>query len=493
MSIAKKPETTPPLRNILLSGSAWMVAVRWVVRGLGAVNVVVLARLLTPEDFGVVAMATAVVGLSRVFFELGVDYALIRNADATDSDFHAAWSIRLLQSIAVAAVLVLVAPYAVLYYDDHRVAPLLWVLAVSVIIQGLTNIGIVSFRKDLEFDKEFKYLVVAKVLSIGITISLALVLRSYWALVLGILAAYVVECVLSYFFHPFRPKLRFTGARAIWSFSKWVAVLQTANYLSANFDRLLLGGLLAPGRLGHYTVGVELSQMAATEITAPISRAIVPGLAKLQTDPKRLRTAFLKSLGATAIVTVPVSIGFALVAKEFVPIVLGAQWTPAIAIVQVASVHLMFTTLGTVASNISLVTGHISTLATLSVVRTAIFLSLFYIAFDWAGVLGILYIKIALAAALSIAILGMISRTHHVPPRAIVSQIWRPLTSSATMAFCILAFTTNIDGTPMSILGIKIVFGAAIYIVTNVTLWRMFGHQDDIENEILKLLKKLVY
>ena len=112
-----------------------MVGLRWSLRLLGAVNIAILARLLTPSDFGVVAMATAVVGLSKVFFEFGVDYALIRKNDATEDHFHAAWSIRLLQSFALATVLVVAAPYAAAHFDDPRVPSLLWVLAGGVIIQ----------------------------------------------------------------------------------------------------------------------------------------------------------------------------------------------------------------------------------------------------------------------------------------------------------------------------------------------------------------------
>ena len=307
--MTEQPSNTPPppLRGALLLGSVWMLGVRWALRLLGAINIAIIARLLTPEDFGVVAMATAVVGLSKVFFELGVDFALIQKVDARTEHFNAAWSIRLLQAIALAATLVLIGPFVESYYNDPRVVPILGVLALSVLVQGLTNIGVVSFRKDLNFHKEFHFLVWSKFLSVGATIIIAFALRSYWALVIGILLGNFIQCVLSYLLHPFRPKISFAAAGDIWSFSKWMVVLQISDYVTLKFDRILIGGLVTPARLGHYTIGTELAQMATTELVSPVSRALVPGLAKLQSHPQRLRAAYLKTLAATALVTLPIA------------------------------------------------------------------------------------------------------------------------------------------------------------------------------------------
>lgn len=467
-----------------------MVGLRWSLRLLGAVNIAILARLLTPSDFGVVAMATAVVGLSKVFFEFGVDYALIRKNDATEDHFHAAWSIRLLQSFALATVLVVASPYAAAHFDDPRVTSLLWVLAGGVIVQGLSNIGVISFRKELEFDKEFRFLVLSKFLSIGLTITIAFILRSYWALVIGIVAANTIECLLSYRFHPFRPRFSMAAAGDIWSFSKWMMVLHFSNYLTSRFDRMLLGGLVPAGRLGHYTMGIELSQMAATELVAPVSRAIVPGLAKLQVDPKRLRTAFLKTLGATAIVTIPASVGFAVVADEVIPIALGEQWVDAIAVAQVASIHLMFVTLGSAASNISLITGHISKLVALSAIRATLFLSAFLTVFEWGEILGVLYLKLCLAFLMSSAVLTVVSKSHDIPLRKIVAQIWRPAVAATAMAAVILGTFGPADEASGLTLAAKVGVGGAVYVVANALLWRVFGGSGGIEDEVSRLFAK---
>ena len=485
----QKPNAAPPpLRNILLAGSLWMIGLRWVLRLLGVANIAILARLLTPGDFGVVAMATAVVGFSRVFFELGVDYALIRKNDATAMHFNAAWTIRLIQSICLAYLLIFIAPYASTYYEDPRVVPLLGVLAVSIVVQGLTNIGIVTFRKDLEFEKEFKFMVVSKLVSTAVTIAMALTLRSYWALVLGILAAYIIECSLSYAFHAFRPRLTLESGSEIWSFSKWIVILHILNYVTLRFDRILIGGLVPAARLGQYTMGVEVSQMATTELIAPISRAIVPGLAKLQSDAKRLRAAFLKTVGATTIVAFPAAVGLALVAPEVVPLFLGDQWIEAIAIVQIASIHLMMGTLGSAGTNLFLVAGDLSKLITLSAIRAVTFLLLFFPMFEWGGIQGVLYFKVVLATAMSFAVLATVSRIHVIPVRQIIGQIWRPMAGSAAMAACVVLMSASVPDAPMLALMYKTIIGGLIYTITVSTLWWLFGRSDGIESEVQNLI-----
>ncbi len=475
-----------------MSGSIWMVSLRWALRLLGVVNIAILARLLTPEDFGLVAMATAIVALTRVFFELGVDYALIRKADATSEHFDAAWTIRLVQCLCLSLFLLIISPHAAEYYSEPSIVDMLRVLAVGAIFQGLSNIGIVSFRKELEFGKEFRFAVVTKAVSIGTTIALAFTLRTYWALIFGILTANVVECVFSYLFHSYRPKVNFRSAGEIWSFSKWMITLQIANYFSSKFDRVLLGGAVPAAQLGHYTIGIEISQMTTSELVAPVSRALVPGLAKLQHVPKRLRTAFLKTLGATAIVTLPTGVGVILVADQLIPLALGHQWAPAIEITKIASIYLIFATLGSATLNIALVTGHISKVAILSLFRAIIFIILFFPLFNAAGVYGVLYLRTVITAVYVALLITFAARIHGIPIPSIISQLWRPALSSCAMAAVVTGWQPFSSGGLALILTTKILLGAAVYMATSLVLWKFFGRSADVENDIIELLSSRV-
>ena len=158
MSDAGPVAGPPPLRRTLIVGSLWMVGLRWAVKLFGLVNTMILARLLVPEDFGLTAMAMAVVAIVSVLFEFGVDYALIQKADATRDHFNAAWTIRLIQASLAALLVVACAPLAAAFYGEPRVVGIMFVLGGATLLRGFANIGVVAFRKELEFHKEFRFL-----------------------------------------------------------------------------------------------------------------------------------------------------------------------------------------------------------------------------------------------------------------------------------------------------------------------------------------------
>ena len=144
-------EDTANLGRQMAKGAAWMVAMRWSIRGIGIVSVVILARLLAPDDFGILAMAMIVVGFFGILTETYMDLALIRDAGATRSHYDTAWTLGVLQGMGVAAVVILIASPASSYFNDSRVELVIQVLALGIFIQGFENIGVVAFRKELDF------------------------------------------------------------------------------------------------------------------------------------------------------------------------------------------------------------------------------------------------------------------------------------------------------------------------------------------------------
>ena len=130
----------PSLRSAMVSGAAWMIAMRWIVRGIGLVSTVILVRLLAPEDFGLIAMAYLVVSLLEVLTSFGVDLALIQSSEASKEHFDTAWTIKLIQSASVALILAAISPLAAVYFEEPRVKPLMWFLCVGDFALGFTNI-----------------------------------------------------------------------------------------------------------------------------------------------------------------------------------------------------------------------------------------------------------------------------------------------------------------------------------------------------------------
>src|SRR5690349_1747934 len=133
------------LQRNLLYGSALMIAMRWSTRLLGLFSTLILVRLLTPDDFGVVAMAMVILGLLEVFTHTSVDLALIRDRDPSREHYDTAWTLEIVQAIGLAIALVVVAPWAARYFNDERVAPVIYALALRAVLGSFENIGVVAF------------------------------------------------------------------------------------------------------------------------------------------------------------------------------------------------------------------------------------------------------------------------------------------------------------------------------------------------------------
>src|SRR5512142_2255417 len=178
-------------------GAGWMILLRLADRGIGLASLAILARLLLPEDFGVVTLTVSFIALVGMFGQFGVDVALIQSPHPERKHYDAAWTINLCTAIVVSVLTVLLAGRAAAFFAEPRVQPIAWWLALANVIGALKNIGVVDFRKRLEFHKEFQYMFATRVMSAVTTALFALYWREDWALVAGALAQAVIGVGLS--------------------------------------------------------------------------------------------------------------------------------------------------------------------------------------------------------------------------------------------------------------------------------------------------------
>ena len=303
-----------------------MVGLRWSIRGIGLLSTMILARLLVPEDFGLVALATLFVRLLDVLTSFGVDMALIQRRDSSRAHYDTAWTIKIIQTAVVALLVILASPFAAEFFHEPRVTNLMLFVSISILISGLENIGIVVFRKELEFHKEFGYRVAIKLTRFCVTVALAFWLRSYWALVWASLITRIVGVVLSYVLQPYRPRISLSRFGDLWSFSQWMLVRNIGMYLRRRFDGFAVGRYFSAGPMGLYTLAKEIAEIPTTELVWPLSRFLFPSYVRLAHDPKRLGRAYLKSLSVTAMMAVPAGVGVALTAEPLVLVLLGERY-----------------------------------------------------------------------------------------------------------------------------------------------------------------------
>lgn len=477
-------------RTTVARGAILTVSMRWIDRLLGLVSTMILARLLVVEDFGLVAMAMVIVGLLDVLLDLGVGSALIQNRGADAEDFNTAWTLRLIQSITAAALLVVSAPFVAAYYSDARVEAILKVIAVTALVGGLENIGTVSFQRNMEFGRDLQFFLLKRIIGFVFGIAAALMLRSYWALVLGSLITRLAGVCISYWMSAFRPKASLARFEQIWSFSKWNLLASVGGYLNGGLGRFVIGKRENAATLGAFSVGEEIAMMPTSELLAPLGRVMFPVFAEARHDPPKMLHVLTLALAVQSLIAMPAGIGLALVADDAIPILLGLNWTSAVPFVQIIGLASIATALSHSGLYMLAALGRMKTVAAIAWARVVMLLLLVVVVFPDAGARGVAWSVLATAYA-GLVILHILAR--HVVAgfggRDTLRHIWRPLLATGIMAASVLAVSKLLDGAPaLPRLILQIGTGACSYTLIVFALWRFAGSPDGAERYLLDKL-----
>lgn len=303
---------------------------------------IVLARLLTPRDFGIMGVALLTLsGLNR-FTEIGLNSALIQQkAENVDDYLNTTWCLEAGRGILIVAGLFVLAPYIASFFDEPAATAPIRVIAISTLLFGFRNPAVVYFKKDLEFHKQFVYEVSGGFVQFIIGVSYALVSPTVWALVFASTAVSVNKFVLSYAMHEYRPwpSFDFEKAKELIQYGKWITGASIVGFLYSEGDDAFVGWLLTSTALGYYQYAYRIADTPSSEVSSVISQVTFPAYSRLQGDMDALRDGLLETLRFTSFITFPMAFGIALVAPSFVPAVLGSDWTPMITAMQILALY----------------------------------------------------------------------------------------------------------------------------------------------------------
>jgi len=487
-------QNTNSLFEEVLKGTKWYVAMRWCIRGLGFISSAVLARLLMPEDFGLVTTALVIFGFISLLFEFGVNWALIQNNKTTDEHFHTAWTIRLLQSLVVAMLLAIFSPLIAQAYGDVRLELICQILAVGALIRGVENIGTIKFQKDMKFSRDFLYNVTPKIISTFTTIGLAFYYKSYMALVVGTVLSNLILVIASYLAISFRPKFSFAEISDIWGFSQWILLRNIAQYISTQGDLVILSILATPTKIGYYKWGTELSFMAITEIQQPFTRALIPGLAKIKDDHDRLIASYLRALSMMTLITVPAALGFGAVAEELIPLFLGGgdKWLPVVPLIESLVFFSMCTSMYGISGSLLTISGNVKYTAYIYWIQALVTMVTIYPAFYIAGIQGVAFSRALIGIIMFIVISYLVVYKCHVTFSQIINVIWRPVLAGVVMFIALLNISELWGLSSWALLILKIILGAVFYILLVVFFWWLSGKPATFEETFIQKIKARV-
>lgn len=325
------------LSKKVVQGGMWIFGLRIINRGLGFVRTIILARLLVPEDFGLFGIAMLAIATLETFSQTGFQAALIQKKENVESYLDTAWTVSAIRSVLLFLILFFSAPLVATFFNLPQATLVIKVIAVSTLLSGFRNIGILFFQKELKFNKVFFYELSATLVDLTVAITLAFMLRNVWALVWGGLAANFVRLFMSYMLHKYRPRVRFRKSefKELFGFGKWILGSSILVFLATQGDDIFVGKMLGVTALGLYQMAYLISNLPATEIAHVVSQVTFPAYSKFQNDIQRLREAYLDVLHLTAFVSIPMAGGIFILAPEFTKIFLGVKWMPMVSAMQV--------------------------------------------------------------------------------------------------------------------------------------------------------------
>jgi lipopolysaccharide exporter len=478
-------------------GAAFLLAGRIVVRLFSLANIVILARLLTPDDYGVAALAITVIAFLQLFSDVRVNQAIVALKHVDARLLNTGFTINLARGLAVALVMLAGAELLAAFTREPRLADVLRVLALVPVLDGLRNPAFMLFRRQIQFKREFWRSAAATVLGFLGALGVALLTRDYWAIVAGTIIGRAAETAFTYVRLPFRPRLGLHGWRTFLGFGGW-STLDTVMLQMANLSpALLLGRLAGSQALGFFNIGYNIARMVTRELAMPFNAAFMPGLAAVVEQEERLRTAYRRAQAAVITVTAPIGFGVAVLAPQVIALVAGDRWLPQAAEVIRWTVPAMTLAMLAAATDaLAMARLALRPMAMRSLAFAAIMVPVHYWAAATHGLKGISLSVAGGALLLTLMRLRMAAGMLGDSPLAPLRHSWRALLAAGAMVAVLLAWPAPPPagrGELLVLLDVapRVALAALVYLGLLYALWRADGRPDGIEQRVLAQLPAL--
>lgn len=378
------------LSQKVIRGGAWIFALRLVSNIFNLIRIVILARLLVPYDFGLLGLALLAMAALETFSQTGFQQALIQRKDDIKPYLDAAWTVMVFRGLILFFILYFIAPYVAIFFGSPEAKLIVQVISISFIFQAFTNIGVVHFQKELEFNKQFVYQLSGTLADFAVAVSLALLLKNVWALVFGLLTGHIVRFIVSYLIHPWRPRLSldFKKTRELFGFGKWILGSSVLLFLISEGDDIFVGKVLGLTALGFYQVAFRISSMPVTEFTHIITQVTFPAYSKLQDNISRLKQAYTKSLELATFLSFP-AVGLIFVlAPVFTQLFLGEKWMPMVPAMRILCIFAMARSVGATYGPLFLAVNKPKYLTITVLIKFIFLVILIYPMTKWLGITG---------------------------------------------------------------------------------------------------------
>jgi Membrane protein involved in the export of O-antigen and teichoic acid len=342
------------LKTKVIHGLTWSFTSQVGTVGSQFIITVILARLLSPGDFGLLGMITVFTGFATIFNDMGISGALIQKQDTDEKHLSSAFWLNIIIGVILTLLMMAASPLIARFYDVPQLEPLIIGMSLNYFIASFTIVQQAILTKDMDFKRLAARDIVAVIAGGLVGITLAYRGFGVWSLVYQSITFTLMNVILLWTVSPWRPKFIFSKEAIldIFKFSANLTGFSIVNFFGRNVDYLLIGKFLGAEALGFYTLAYKLMMVPLQNISWVISRVMFPAYSKIQNNLIKLGDTYLKTVKAVSLVTFPMMFILFVVAPEFVVFIFGPQWEPTVIIIRVLCICGAMQSIGVLSSTI---------------------------------------------------------------------------------------------------------------------------------------------
>ena len=312
-----------------------------ITRLLSIVTGIILARILLPNDFGLLAIALTIITFSEGATQTGFNSALVQKQDNPQEYFNIAWSFEVIRGTILTILMYILSPLIAKFFDDSRIINIVRVLSIMFILTGFKNVGVIWFRKNLDFKKQSIFDLIPLLIKTVVIIPLALLLKNVWALVWGNILFSFSTLILSYCMYPKIPRfeLDFKRAKELFSFGKWILASYIIAVINKQCLTMFIGKVFNMTVLGFYNRAEAFTRQIFFQINEIYWKVGFPAMANISSEKKKLKTFYLLSLRILAVLGFPLLGGFFVLSWEFTHLLLTDKWISIVPLLQIFALY----------------------------------------------------------------------------------------------------------------------------------------------------------
>lgn len=373
------------LKQKTIGGLTWSFIDFFSRQGFTFIIGIILARLLSPEEFGLVGLATIFIAISQTFVDSGFTQALIRKKNCTQADFSTVFFFNIFTGLIIYLILVVLAGPISLFFDEPELKQIVVVLGVGLILNSFSVVQLVRLTKDINFKLQTKISIFAALVSGALGIFMATQGFGVWSLVSKSLASFFITTIMLWVFVKWRPSPVFSKESFIemFAFGSRLLINGLMNVLYTNAYLIIIGKFYSTADLGFYTRADQFNRVLSQSITGVIQRVSFPALSTIQDDIPRLKSAYKKLIKCSMLISFTLMMGMAAVAEPMIIALVGEKWLPSVIYLQLLCFVGMLYPIHAINLNMLLVQGNSRLFLRLSIIRKLFIIPVVFIGINF--------------------------------------------------------------------------------------------------------------